>query len=324
MAVDKSRIGGLWLVYGIPGTGKTLIGGLADGVIPAIEHGRTVYTNITGLSVAGVSIASGVPAIACDIRFLDTIEDIVEAFDFEECKNALFVLDEMKQVLARDKQADSWLSQRLNIMRKRSNDFIMIAQVPEYFSKEVRGLAKGCTLFKRCFAWGSTTRTQEFRFDGGDPVISSGKLQPAGYSVRTLPKELFVCYKSGIDGLIGVEDNARHNSVFKGPKAIMAYASLFFFVVLICFGVFMFLHIKNSVGGLSSAITGGVAVEDSTVQKKAVKNEKADDKKYCYTRKICDSLVCKTDAGDFPASSWSSVVGGFLLPSGVVFGCSNY
>ena len=77
MAVDKSRIGGLWLVYGIPGTGKkTLIGGLADGVIPAIEHGRTVYTNITGLSVAGVSVASGVPAVSCDIRFLETIEDI--------------------------------------------------------------------------------------------------------------------------------------------------------------------------------------------------------------------------------------------------------
>ena len=28
MAVMDDRIGGLWLVYGIPGTGKTLIGGL--------------------------------------------------------------------------------------------------------------------------------------------------------------------------------------------------------------------------------------------------------------------------------------------------------
>lgn len=325
MAVDKSRIGGLWLVYGIPGTGKTLIGGLADGIIPAVEHGRTVYTNVSGLSVAGVSVAAGVPAVACDIRFLETIEDIVEAFDSEECKNALFVLDEMKQVLARDKQADSWLCQRLNIMRKRSNDFIMIAQVPEYFSKEVRGLAKGCTLFKRCFAWGSKTKTQEFRFDGGDPVISSGKLQPAGYSVRTLPEELFICYKSGIDGLIGVEDDARHNSVFKSPKAIIAYTSIFFFAVLIGFGIFMFLHIKSSVGGLTDAITGGVSSVpvDSSSIKKAVSYE-GEKKNYCFSRKICDSFVCKTDAGDFPASSWSDVIGGFLTPSGVVLGCFGY
>lgn len=322
MAVDKSRIGGLWLVYGIPGTGKTLIGGLADGLVPAVEHGRTVYTNISGLSIAGIASVCGVEPICVDVRMLETVEDVLEAFDGENTNNALFVLDEMKQFTSANEKAWDWLCQRLNIMRKRSNDFIMIAQVEEYFPLEVRKLAKGCTLYKRCFGWGSKSRTQEYRFDGGKIVISSGKLQPAGYKVRKLPEELFMCYKSGIDGLIGIEDNARHNSIWKSPKAIVAYAFILFALLMVGFGVYMFFNIKGSVGSLQSAITGrSVAVSvDSSQVKKAVKHE---EKKFCFVRKICDSQICKTDAGEFPASSWSSDFGGFVTPAGVVFRCSG-
>lgn len=323
MAVDKSRIGGLWLVYGIPGTGKTLIGGLADGLVPAVQHGRTVYTNISGLSVAGIASVCGVPPITVDVRMLETVEDVLEAFDGEDTNNTLFILDEMKQFASTNEKAWDWLCQRLNIMRKRSNDFIMIAQVEEYFPLEVRKLAKGCTLYKRCFGWGSKSRTQEFRFDGGKIVISSGKLQPSGYTVRKLPEELFMCYKSGIDGLIGIEDNARHNSIWKSPKAIIAYAFILFILLMVGFGVYMFFNIKGSVGSLESTLTGrsvSAVRIDSLQVKKAVKHE---EKERCFTRKICDSEVCKTDAGEFSASSWSSDFGGFVTPTGVVFRCSG-
>ena len=322
MAVDKSRIGGLWLVYGIPGTGKTLLGGIADGVLPAVEHGRTVYTNISGLSICGLASLADVPPFVVDVRFLETIQDIVNAFDSEDCKNALFVLDEMKQVLARDKSANDWLCQRLNIMRKRSNDFIMIAQVPSYFSSEVRELAKGCTLYKRMFSLGSKSRTREYRFDGGEPVVERGRLSPAAYKVRKLRPELFTVYQSGIDGLIGVEDNGRSNSVWTSPKAIVAYMAALFFIAIIGFGVFMFFNIKGSVGSLTDTLSGrGVSVPvDSLQTKKAVKYE---EKKLCFTRKICGSETCKTDAGDFPTAAWSDIVGGFLTPSGVVWRCAD-
>ena len=320
-AKDTSRIGGLWLVYGIPGTGKTLIGGLADGLVPAVEHGRTVYTNISGLSVAGIASVAGVPPICVDVRFLETVEEVVAAFDSEECKNALFVLDEMKQMLARDKNAVDWLCQRLNIMRKRSNDFIMIAQVPEYFSKEVRSLARGCTLYKRLYAWGSKRRTQEFRFDGGDIVISSGKLQPSSYKVRTLPEHLFTCYKSGIDGLIGVEDNGRSNSVWKSPKAFIAYAFVIFALLMVCFGVYIFFSFKSGVGGLTSAMSGGVPVlvDSSQTNKKAVQYEEK--KELCFSRKICDNETCETNAGVFPLSAWSERLNAFTTPAGLVKRC---
>lgn len=325
MAVDKSRIGGLWLVYGIPGTGKTLIGGLADGLVPAVEHGRTVYTNIDGLSVAGIASVCGVPPIAVDVRMLETVEDVLAAFDGENTNNTLFVLDEMKQFASTNEKAWDWLAQRLNIMRKRSNDFIMIAQVEEYFPLEVRKLAKGCTLYKRCFGWGSKSRTQEFRFDGGKIVISGGKLQPNGYKVRRLPQELFMCYKSGIDGLIGIEDDARHNSVWSSPKALLGYAFVLFFVLLIAFGVFMFFNIKSSVGSLGDSITGKRAVRVDSIQtKKAVKDElQQKTARPCFNSKICDSFGCETDAGEFPASAWSADVGGFVTPSGVVRRCSG-
>lgn len=325
MAVDKSRIGGLWLVYGIPGTGKTLLGGIADGVLPAVEHGRTVYTNITGLSICGLASLADVPPICVDVRFLETIQDIVNAFDSEECKNSLFVLDEMKQVLARDKQANDWLCQRLNIMRKRSNDFIMIAQVPSYFSGEVRELAKGCTLYKRMYAFGSKTRTREYRFDGGDPVVERGRLVPAAYKVRKLRPELFTVYQSGIDGLIGVEDNGRSNSIWTSPKAIIGYLAAFFFLALIVFGVFMFFNIKDTVGALGDSITGrapAAASVDSVHSKKAVQYEKQE-KERCFTRKICNVDYCETDAGRFPASAWSSDFGGFITPAGLVRRCSG-
>ena len=325
MSVDISRIGGLWLVYGIPGTGKTLLGGLADGVIPAIEHGRTVYTNITGLSVCGLASLAGVPLVCVDVRVLETIQDVIAAFDSDECKNCLFVLDEMKQFLARDKNANDWLCQRLNIMRKRSNDFIMIAQVPSYFSSEIRELAKGCTLYKRLYAFGSKTRTREYRFDGGEPVIERGKLSPAAYRIRKLPPELFTVYQSGIDGLIGIEDNGRKNSVWTSPKAVIAYFFIAFFGLMLAFGVYMFFNIKDSVGSLGSAISGtpapALSVDSVSVKTKVVNDEK---KELCFTRKICDSLVCKTDAGEFPASSWDSDIGGFLVPAGVVFRCADY
>lgn len=325
MAVDISRIGGLWLVYGIPGTGKTLLGGVADGVIPAVEHGRTVYTNITGLSVCGVAQLADVPPICCDIRYLETVQDVIAAFDSDECKNCLFVLDEMKQFLARDAKANDWLCQRLNIMRKRSNDFIMIAQVPSYFSSEIRELAKGCTLYKRLYALGSKTRTREYRFDGGDPVIERGKLVPASYKVRKLDPALFTVYQSGLDGLIGVEDNGRVNSFWKSPKAILGYLFVLFVLLMVVFGVYMFFNIKDSVGTLGDSIVGKKSVSsvDSTQTNKAVHHDVQKTARPCFSSKICDTFVCETDAGEFPVSSWSADLGGFLAPTGLVRRCSG-
>lgn len=325
MAVDSDKIGGLWLVYGIPGTGKTLLGGLADGLIPALRRGRRVYTNITGLSVAGCSSVAGVPPLSVDIRLVESVGDILAAFDASDSVGSLFILDEMRQVLGADEKNENWLSQRLNVMRKRGIDFIMIAQVPTYFSTDLRELARGCSLFKRMYGLGSSSRTREYRFDGGTPKMSGGKPQAAGFSVRKLPAELFTCYSSYIDEQItGSEDKGRKNAFWKSPRAIIAYGFIFAVLLMLGFALFMFLNIKDSFGSLSDSISGRAPVVSSS-QNKAVEHEKKDVLAApCYNWALCDSLVCKTDAGEFYLSSRLDGGAGFLTPGGMVPRCDGH
>ena len=296
----------LWLVYGIPGTGKTLIGGIEDSLIPAVQEGRRVYTNISGLSIAGISTIANVPPIKVRINYLETIEDVLSAFDSEDSTNSIFILDEMRQVLAGDEKLENWLSQRLNIMRKRSIDFIMIAQVPSYFSSELRELAQGCTLYRRMYSLGSKNHTREYKWDSGTPRIVANKPRDySGYAIRKIKPELFPCYKSYIDDQIkGNEDKSnRVPSFWKSPKAIIAYLFIFFAISIITFGIVMVFHIRSSVGEFTDSLTGIKTNEVGSYDepKTTAAIPKKED---CYTWVLCDTDFCKTDVGTFPLSSY--------------------
>jgi len=327
VAVSKDRIGGLWLVYGIPGTGKTLLGGIADGLIPAVRNGRPVFTNITGLSVAGISSVSGIPPVCVDVNVLETLQDVINAFDSEHSTGGLFILDEMRSVLGADEKAVNWLTQRLNIMRKRGADFIMIAQVPSYFPSEIRDLAKGCSLYKRLFAFGSKTKTREYRWDSGTPRIVANKpVDYAGFSVRTLDPVLFTCYDSYIDSQIkGNEDSSRSDLVWTSPKAIIAYAFILFVVLFIGFGVFFFLSVKDEFSALGTNLSGRPAVSRSSSSSLDSLNKAVtygvDKKDSCYNYIICDEGSCKTDIGVFPSGSYNRDFGGVVTPGGLLSLC---
>lgn len=329
MAVNTDLIGGAWFVYGIPGTGKTLLGGIADGLIPAVKRGRRVYTNITGLSVAGISAVAEVPPLSVDIRLVESVSDILTAFDSPDSVGSLFILDEMRQVLDVDGKSENWLSQRLNIMRKRGIDFILIAQVPGYFSADLRGLARGCSEFRRMYGFGLgfKNKTREYRFNSGTPRIVSGRREADGLRVRTLDPLLYTCYDSYIDGQIkGNEDGGRAISFWRSPKAIIGYCFVFAILLLLCFAVFMFFHIKDSVTSFGSAISSRPPVPvDST--KKAVQNEHLQDSSdssfSCYNYIICDSEYCKTDLGFFPVGTYKPDFGGIVTPRGVLSLCGG-
>lgn len=316
----------LWLVYGIPGTGKTLIGGIQDNLIPAVKAGRRVYTNITGLSVAGISAVANVPPARVRIDTVETVQDILSAFDSEDSTNSVFILDEMRQVLQGDAKMENWLSQRLNIMRKRSIDFVMIAQVPSYFSSELRELAQGCSLFKRAYAYGVKSHTREYRWNSGTPKIVGNKPQADGFLVRKIDPVYFTCYSSYIDSQIqGNEDRTNKAvSIWKSPKMIIAYAFIVFAICIVVFGIVMFGKIKSSASELGDAIVGKKAHPAEEFVQDSLTNtvggyEKPD--KHCYSWIVCDSLVCKTDVGAFALDSY--VDGALLAPGGALLRCSG-
>lgn len=317
----------LWLVYGIPGTGKTLVGGLQDNLIPAVQQGRKVYTNITGLSVAGISSVAKVPPVQVRINQVETINDVLTAFDSEESTNSIFILDEMRQVLAGDEKMENWLSQRLNIMRKRSIDFIMIAQVPTYFSGELRELAMGCSLFKRAYEFGSKQHTREYRWNQGTPIMVKGKpSQYDGYQIRKINPIYFTCYASYIDSQIqGNEDKSnRVSSFWKSPRAIIGYCFIGFVVLIISFAIFMYIHIRSSVGEFTDSFTGKSHTEnqdDSTLTQLV---EVGNEDKNCFSRIACDSIVCKTDKGNFPFNSYNSDDNIIVLPNRTLSLCGTY
>lgn len=316
----------LWLVYGIPGTGKTLLGGLVDNLIPAVQQGRRVYTNITGLSVAGVSSVAKVPPVQVRIYHVDTISDVLTAFDSDESTNSIFILDEMRQVLAGDDKMENWLSQRLNIMRKRSIDFIMIAQVPSYFSSELRELAMGCSLFKRAYEFGSKNHTREYRWNQGTPIMVKGKpSQFDGYQIRKINPIYFTCYSSYIDSQIqGNEDKTiRVSSFWKSPRAIIAYFFIGFVVLIIAFGLFMFFHIKSSVSEFSDSFTGKSNQENLIDSTQTLTHEVGNDEENCFKRVVCDSLSCRTDKGVFPSQSYHSDDNLFVLPDKILPLCGT-
>lgn len=327
MAVSKDRIGGLWLVYGIPGTGKTLLGGIADGLIPAVRSGRRVFTNITGLSAAGISSVAGVPPLSVDVEYIEEMSDILTAFDSERATGSLFILDEMRSVLGADEKNENWLSQRLNIMRKRGCDFIMIAQVSGYFSQDIRQLAKGCSLFMRLYSLGSRSKTREYRWDFGTPVLRNNKpVDYAGFSIRTLDSSLFTCYDSYIDSQIkGQEDSARTNLVWTSPKAFIAYAFILFVVLFIGFGVFFFLSVKDEFSSLGTNLSGRPSVSRSSSSSLDSLNKAVtygtDKKDSCYNYIICDEGSCKTDIGVFPSGSYNRDFGGVVTPGGLLSLC---
>ena len=302
----------LWCVYGVPGTGKTLLGGLKDGILYAVEHNLKVYTNVTGLSLAAISGLCHCPRSAVRIYPVNTVADFLEAFDNPDNFGSFFILDELKQMLSMGSKFASFIEDRLNIMRKTQNHIILIAQLPSYIPESIRDLADGCSVFKRLRKFGISKYTQEMRFDSdnGTPVMSGKKYLANSTQVRLLEPQLFTAYASYIDGAVRGEYN-RSISIFKenGTKKVGCLV----FVALILLGLVF--YVGHSLFGVFDVVTGKagksavsvaalpknvMGLTDSIQLKKDVENAKS----FCWSWIICNNGICETDLMAVPEASY--------------------
>lgn len=326
----------LWCIYGRPGAGKTLYA-MQSYVIPYVARNRRIVTNITGLSVAGISGCAHVPPTLVRIDRVETVSDVCKLFDdTERCRDVLFVLDEVQNMLKTDAMTN-WLFQRLTLMRKQNVDFVLVTQVPTRIPAELRDLAEGCSLFVRAYSFGSRTRTLEYRYNCGTPKMVADK--PSDYDsmeVRRLDPKIFTCYCSYIDSQImgGAEDRKaleRTTKVWASSKAKRLYLSLAIPVVVCFVGYMIVSSLFRSVSAVG--ISGKMDEKKKELvalqageEKKVVENENEQEEQFaerCFVRIACDSETCRTDVGTYPVASYDPSCDCFDLDTLRIRRCSE-
>lgn len=208
--------GTLTIHYGLPGTGKTLFA-LNDVIIPAVRQGRPFFTNITGISLSGLFAVAGVHQSSIRYYQVKDIHDVIAYFDDPEvCHDGVFVLDEMKDFV-NDEKAVSWLESRINVMRKQTVDFVLIAQLPEkeYIHPHIMQLAESCNVAVSRKKYGDTDYVDWYYVDGGIPrIVNKRPVNAAGSKKRKKPVEVFSCYKTAENAFYKGEEDKTYRGLF--------------------------------------------------------------------------------------------------------------
>ena len=243
----------IWFYYGVPRTGKSLFGGLVDGIIPALQHGRKVYTNIPGLSPAGLSQFCKIPPLEVLhlLHPVNNLGDVFQCFDFQadqikpEFVDTLFILDEFRSIVGLTKQTEIQFTKILNKAAKSAVDFHLIAQLPTYFDEDTRKLGEGCTVFERGDRMGYHHRndTIEFCFDKhqGTPYKLGKKWDTDNWQYRFRDPKYFRLYSSYVDTQF-MEKNGENHRVL-GFWQTRKFKLLLFmgFVLACCAGLLIYL-----------------------------------------------------------------------------------
>ncbi len=264
----------LWCVYGNPGACKTLLGGIADGVIPAIVAHRRIFTNITGIErkIARLVELTGVPATSIDIVKLtndrnEILTQILDTLDNKENNGSIWILDEIRELFLANKKFNEWLSLRLNYMRKNRQDLIFIAQLPSYIDDDIKALADGSSFFVRLFKYGIKGTTAEFIYNSGEPRLDRRKkpVEPDGYRRRKVDERYFGTYISAIDEATDrTKENNRSASFWTSPKMKIFYASAVAFVLVVLCALWVFKSVIGTATSLAFRRGGGEVVESSS------------------------------------------------------------
>lgn len=253
----------IWFVYGVPRTGKSLFGGLVDGIIPALKKGRKVYTNIPGLSASGLALHTKKTPLEI-LHLLHTVEnlgDVFACFDFQrdcirsEFMDSVFILDEFRSMVGLTAQTEIQFTKILNKAGKSAVDFILIAQLPSYFDDDTRKLGEGCTVYERADRMGKSKHSIEWLFDrnSGTPYKIGKKWDTEHWSYRYRDPKYFSCYSSYVDQQFMESRGEDHRALkFWHTRAFkFTCISLVVVVLMVLLAFYLFKSTTNSLDKLT-------------------------------------------------------------------------
>lgn len=161
------------LITAVPGSGKTLFS--VELIKKYLSEGRTVYSNIDGLSIPSVQVAPD---------------------DWRKCPDgSVVVYDECQQMFPPDSsgRSSNQVISDLETHRHRGFDLVLITQHPKLLHSHVRRLVgRHFHLFRM---YGSET-AKVFRRDGHIDVDKPSSLHAQDSYLWSFPKELYGLYNS--------------------------------------------------------------------------------------------------------------------------------
>ena len=311
----------------MPGTGKTLFA-MNDVIIPAVRQGRPFFTNITGISLSGLYAVTDVHQSAIRYYPVKDIHDVIDYFDDSQlCHDGVFVLDEMKDFIDNEK-AVSWLESRINVMRKQTVDFVLIAQLPEkeYIHPHIIELADSCNVAVSRKKYGDTDHVDWYFVDGGRPrIVNKIPKNAAGKSKRRKPVEVFSCYKTAENAFYAGKEDETYRGLmwWQTRTAKLRFVVLGLFLLVVVMFIFAGYQFKGLMSPekekkqtFETEVNNELhAVDGRTDNKDGVRSGASGSLPSasamlsdvfgakgttCYKWRICTETSCRTDVGTFP------------------------
>lgn len=328
--------GTLTIHYGKPGTGKSYFA-MADLIIPCAKEGRPFFTNITGISLSAISWLAGVHQSFVKYYHVKDIHDVIKYFDDDElCHNGVFILDEMKDFID-DEKAISWLESRINVMRKQTVDFVLIAQLPEkeYIHPHLMELAENCNVYVNRKKYGDTRHREEYRINGGIPRIVNDVPvnSPSGKIVRELKPEIWSCYKTSESRFYDGAENRtfRGTRVWQTKRFKLLCALGCVVAVTLCLVVYGIYNLSDMRGmsGIKTSKNQEVRNErtsetfNTSVPSQTGAENPVEDTEVCFTWIFCDNTMCETDLGIVPTTSYNDYYGTVIHDGKPVHKCKG-
>lgn len=314
--------GVFWCIYGKKGSGKSYFS-VRDYIIPSLQNGMKIYTNITGLNRALITEYADITPLQYQVFTFETLSEILAFFDDSlACRNAVFVIDEIQNILKQDEKKADLLFQRIAVSRKQGVSFVLITQVPSKLDYSLRKLADGCSLFVRKYDRGSIKGVFEYRFNQGTPLYEGeDKVLSDSTLSRELEEKYFNCYISYIDNkIIGSESEdivKRTTKIWWSRKAKKLYIALaipLLFFLIAGFLGFQLINVFKNFGSNLNNETQSKEVIEYEESAEVIENN-------CYSWVSCDSVGCETSQGTFSLSEYDSIYSVFIRGNNIYTRC---